>query len=512
MKKKIIGILVTLTLITTSFISTALAEGGSTPPSGSPPDKPPEGFMGGAPSDSSHSGSADITYTGDTEYNADGSYKETSYTSTTGGENALLATSGTITLDGISVTKSGDESSESSDFYGTNAAILATDEAVVEITDATIETDGTHANAVFAYGSGQITISDSTIHTSSNNSGGIMVTGGGTLVSNNNTVTTEGNSSAAIRSDRGGGIMTVNGGTYTTNGQGSPAIYSTADITVNEAELISTSSEGIVVEGKNSVTLNNVTLTDSNTSLNGNSETYKNIFIYQSMSGDADEGTASFTANDSTITTKNGDVFYVTNTSCIITLSGNTFVTESDGAFLMAEGAAWGSKGSNGGDVTLILNDQTVSGDIVIDEISSLDMTLDDSVYEGTINGSNDSEDITVTLSADSKLILTGDSYITALANEDETNSNIYFNGYTLYVNGKAVDGNSEEVSTDIEESTVAETASSSAAAEENSKITDETDDSEENSTLSVVKYLPYIIGGTAVLATIIFLISKFKH
>ena len=141
-----------------------------------------------------------------------------------------------------------------------------------------------------------------------------MVTGGGTLNATNLTVETQGNSSAAIRSDRGGGTMNVTGGTYTTHGQGSPAIYSTADITVNDAQLISTSSEGVVVEGANSVTLNNTILTDTNNTLNGQSETYKNIFLYQSMSGDASEGTAHFTANNSHIITNQGDTFSISPT------------------------------------------------------------------------------------------------------------------------------------------------------------------------------------------------------
>ena len=39
-----------------------------------------------------------------------------------------------------------------------------------------------------------------------------------------------------------------------------------ADITVNDATLTSTASQGVVVEGQNSVTLNNVALTaDNNT-------------------------------------------------------------------------------------------------------------------------------------------------------------------------------------------------------------------------------------------------------
>ena len=139
-----------------------------------------------------------------------------------------------------------------------------------------------------------------------------MTTGGGIMKASNLTINTAGTSSAAIRTDRGGGAVIVNGGTYTTTGQGSPTVYSTADVIVNNAKLIAKASEGIVIEGKNSVTINNCDLTDSNTKLNGQSTTYKNIFLYQSMSGDAANGNSEFTANDSTITTNKGDSYITT--------------------------------------------------------------------------------------------------------------------------------------------------------------------------------------------------------
>ena len=186
-----------------------------------------------------------------------------------------------------------------------------------------------------------------------------MVTGGGILKATNLTVNTSGTSSAAIRSDKGGGNLSVDGGTYTTTGQGSPTIYSTANVKVENANLTATASEGIVIEGKNSVTIDNCNLTDSNTKLNGKSTTYKNIFIYQSMSGDSDVGNSEFSANNSTITTNNGDSFYVTNQKAIINLKNNKIInTDTNGNFLKIQKDSWGTDGSNGGDVTLVMENQ----------------------------------------------------------------------------------------------------------------------------------------------------------
>ncbi len=389
-----------------------------------------------APPDQSggSSGSASVTYDGATTITESSTQSGQTYASTTANQNALLATGGTSTITDPAVTKSGSPSTRSDDydFYGTNAAVIATNGATLNISGGSVTTDASYANAVYAYGTGTINISGTTIKTSSNNSGGIMVTGGGTLNASDLTVSTSGNSAAAIRSDRGGGTLTVTGGKYTTSGTGSPVIYSTADITVKNAELTATTSEGVVVEGGNSVTLIGTTMTADNNKTNGKSTTYKSIFLYQSMSGDATNGGGSFTATGSTIINNNGDVFFVTNNSASITLKNNIIVNnDASGALLRAQTGAWGTSGSNGGHVTLTLDNQTVSGDIYIDNISTLTLVLKNgSHFTGTINGDNTAKSIVVELSADSTITLTGDSYVYSLANAGS--GNVVTNGYTL--------------------------------------------------------------------------------
>ena len=394
-----------------------------------------------------------INYNSKIEINENKTITSETYESTTKDENVISVTGNVnVEISDTKITKTGDsESGDITSFYGTNSAVIAKGGSNLTIKNATINTDATGANGVFSYGGSattnnstsdgtKITISDSTITTTKDNSGGIMTTGGGTMVAKNLTINTSGISSAAIRSDRGGGTVNVEGGTYTTNGQGSPTIYSTANITVSNAKLISNESEGVVIEGKNSVTLNNVELIDTNNKLNGKSTTYKNIFLYQSMSGDAVNGTSEFTLNDSKVTTNKGDTIYVTNTTATISLTNNTIINNDlSGNFLRVQSDSWGITGSNGGDVNLTLTNQDIVGNIVIDNISTLNMKLNTSNYEGTINNENNAKEITLTIDKNSTLKLTGDSYITSLNNEDSTNSNINFNGYKLYVNGTQI-------------------------------------------------------------------------
>ena len=361
----------------------------------------------------------------------------TSFTDSSNGGHAILADGENAEYSGITVTKTGDSSGDDADFYGENAAVFATNGATLTISDAVISSDGTHANGVFSYGEGTtVNISDSEIHTVGNCSGGLMTTGGGTMNATDLTILTKGNSSAAIRSDKGGGTVNVTGGSYTTEGSGSPAIYSTADITVTDAYLESKVSQGVVIEGRNSVTLNNCTLVASNIKKNSRkSSIYEAVMIYQSMSGDASVGTSEFTMNGGSLTNANGDIFFVNNTACIITLNGATIVNnDATGAFLRAEAAGWGTEGSNGGKVILKATAQEMDGDILVDEISVLNLYLNEgSSFTGALNPEGQEGDVYVELDASSIWTLTGDSYVSSLTCPA---GSIDLNGYKLYVDG----------------------------------------------------------------------------
>lgn len=392
-------------------------------------------------------GSGEVTQ-GDaaTTISEDSTVSDETYTSTGDDENAVRIDGATVTLDGITVDKSSGSSSntEDGDFYGMNAALLATGGADVTITGATVTSSAQNGNGVFSYGEGTtVTISDSTITTTADNSGGIQTTGCATTNASGLTVDTSGNSAAAIRSDRGGGTVNVNGGTYTSNGYNSPAVYSTAAISVSDATLTANNSEALVIEGQNSITLDNCDVTGnmSNTEGTSSDENVHNVMIYQSMSGDAGVGTSSFTMNGGTLTSNNGDMFYVTNTHCTIDLTGVTLTNNDSDAYLLnvtgnSASHGWGTAGSNGAQVEFTADDQTLEGDIIVDSISTLELTLSgSSSFTGMINipenadgGTAVGDNAVVTVEEGSTWTLTGDCTITSLTN----NGTIDFNGHTI--------------------------------------------------------------------------------
>ena len=436
-----------------------------------PPDLPdgtaPEGGPGGTPPDMpggsgapGGSGSSDVTYAGATEIVSAATEDGGTYSSSSSDESALMiSTSEAVTVSNFTLTKSGDsDGGDNCNFYGQNAALLVKGGTTTTITGANITSDASGANGVFCYGGngGQngasgdgttVIIKDSTIVTTGSGSGGIMTTGGGATYAYDLDVTTSGQSSAAIRTDRGGGTVVVDGGTYTSNGLGSPAVYSTADITVSDAALISNLSEGVCIEGLNSITLSNCDLTANNTRRNGNATFLDTIMIYQSMSGDADSGTSSFTMTGGSLTSNSGHVFHVTNTSAIITLAG-VKITNNDSANVLLSVCDDGwSGGSN--IATLNASNQTLTGAIKVGDNSTLTLNLTDgSSFEGCIDGditnasgatvSTEAGTVSVTLEGGSTWTLIGDSYVTSFTGDA---SNVVSNGYTLYVGGTALTG-----------------------------------------------------------------------
>ena len=432
---------------------------------GTPPEKPdgngpggaPGGKPGGKPGGSS---SADLTYSAAAEITSSANESGKSYSSSTADESALIvSTDEDVTLSNITVSKTGDsDGGDNCNFYGLNAAVLVKDGANVTIEGATIESSADGANGVFSYGGngGQnsaegdgttVTIRDSKITTTGDGSGGIMTTGGGVTYAYDLEVETSGRSSAAIRTDRGGGTVVVDGGSYTSNGLGSPAIYSTADVTVSNATLVSNLSEGVCIEGKNSIKLIDCDLTANNTKTNGNATFLDTIMIYQSMSGDADSGTSEFTMEGGSLTSKSGHVFHVTNTNAMINLEDVTITNKDDDNILLSVCDDGWSGASN--IATLNAEEQELSGAILVGEGSTLTLNLsDNSSFEGYIGGTIINESgkivsdsvgtVNVTLDSSSTWTLTGDSYVTSF---NGNASQVISNGYTLYVNGTALSG-----------------------------------------------------------------------
>ncbi len=399
--------------------------------------------------------SAPSQYTSVSTYDADTTIEGDTCTSAGSDENAILVTNGaTVLFKDIILSRISSDSTggDSASFYGVGAGLLVIDGTAL-ISGGTFETDSSGGAGVFAYGTGKVYIAGATIATQQDTSGGVHVAGGGTLYAWDLTVTTEGNSSAAIRSDRGGGTMVLSGGSYTSNGTGSPAVYCTANIAVNEATLTANGSEAVCIEGLNSLYLFNTDLY-GNMNDDSQNDTTWTVIVYQSMSGDSEVGNSTFQMVGGTLTSNNGGLIYTTNTESHILLSSVTIEQAADCEFLLqctgnANQRGWGSTGSNGADCTFTAVDQLMNGDVIWDSISQLDfyMTSGSSLVgaitdDETWAGEGGSGYCSVYISSDSIWTITGDSTVTNLYNEgtisDEDGNTVTIIGTdgTVYVQG----------------------------------------------------------------------------
>ena len=416
---------------------------------------------------------ANVEYTAVKTYDSDTSVSGETISSTGDEENAILVKGGSVDFDNMTVTRESDSSTggDNASFYGVSAAVLGTD-GTTKVTNSNITTDAEGGAGIFAYGDATVYASDSTIKTTKGSSGGIHAAGGGTLYAWDLDVTTAGQSSAAIRSDRGGGKMVVDGGIYTSTGVRSPAIYSTADISVNDAKLTAKGSEAICIEGKNQVRLFDTTLTGNMSDDEQNDCTW-NVILYQSMSGDSEEGTSEFEMNGGELTAKNGGMFYTTNTSSKFVLKDVdiTYADDND-FFLKATGNSnqrgWGQSGSNGADCDFTAIDQDMEGDIVWDKISTLDFYMTDgSTLKGAVvkdnsnAGNGKGGSCSMYIDSDSTWTVTDNSKVTNLYNAGtikdasgntvtikDTDGTVYVKGtskYTVTVNNYSTEDKTEK-------------------------------------------------------------------
>ena len=360
--------------------------------------------------------------------------------STTSDQSVVYITQSGINIINSNLNKASGDSSktENSEFYGVNAAVLVNGGGLT-MTDGKITTAAKGANSLCATNGGKVTITGTEIiSTGESSARGLHATYGGEITASEVKISSTGGSCATLATDRGEGTVTCTLCTLSTAGAGSPLIYSTGIITVSGTTGTATGAQAVVVEGKNSAKISDSSSLNCYGLPNAENDIdICGVMLYQSMSGDADSGTSTFTCQSSTISIDSSSrvystapMFFITNTDAEINTEGCTY-TYGSSIFLKAAGTSrWGTSGSNGGVVTLNLKNQNIKGNFVVDESSGLTINLENSSIEGIINGDKTGAKVAIVLDSNSKITLTGNSYYTSLTNADSDGDNIIKGGY----------------------------------------------------------------------------------
>jgi len=389
----------------------------SVPAQDGPPGPPPDGMFGGARAAAKLSGA--FTVNGTARTVADKTFSSDANDVS----GVYVCNGGNLILSNVTVTTTGNTSSQdNSSFLGQNAGVLVTKNSRVAIFGGSINTTGGGANGLFAYGPGAFAAMTGGSITATGAGGhGPMASGGGTLAITNVIITTSRIHGGAVATDRGGGTIWVSGGTITTHGQDSPGIYSTGNIIAENATFTATGSEGAVIEGRNSIALKNCAMAGA---------LKCGVMIYQSFSGDAEGREGAFSMAGGSLSAAQGPLFFVNNTRGIIHLQ-NVKLSAASGVLVSAAAARWGRSGSNGGHVELTAENQTLTGDINADKISSVTAALTNhSALTGAV------QNAALALDGTSEWNVTADSTLTSLADASgisgDTLNNIRGNGHSV--------------------------------------------------------------------------------
>lgn len=345
-----------------------------------------------------------------------------------------VAGGGKLTMTNPTITTTGNSSNESnSSFYGLNAIVLANKGGELDITGGTLSSTGSGANGAMAvHSKAVINLTDVKIKATGGAAHGVMATQGGTINLVNVDMETYGRSGAPIATDRGSGTINVVGGHVFSAGQGSPVIYSTGVINATGLTGEATGSEAVVIEGKNQVNLTDCEISGSK--LDG-------VMIYQSMSGDAAMGKACYNMTGGSLKAGAGPLFLITNTTTEVSFS-NVKTENPSGVLIEADAKRWGNSGRNGGKLTFVADRQVLNGDIQVDKISTVALTLKNgSKLTGAVNSDGKGKEMKLVLDKTSSWEVTEDSYLTSLDDKEgisgATISNIIGNGHTVYYDKK---------------------------------------------------------------------------
>lgn len=293
------------------------------------------------------------------------------------------------------------------DYSGSYSVSLTVGEdstAVIDGTDITASSSG--SNDVFATDSGTALVNDTSIETMADNSRGLDATYGGTILANKITADTQGGHSAIVATDRGSGSISLADATLSTAGSGSPLLYSTGDIQVNNVSGTSSGSQIAGMEGLNTILIKDSTSESTVTGKTASDPIANGIIIYQSTSGDAEASTgepATFQSVDSTLSSAigSGPMFYFTNTTADVVLQNTELDFDTD-AVTLTDNAAAGSGTGTASDAPITVN---------VDGTSTWVVAKDTTI--SALNVASGGDGNTVTIVANGKTVVSGSGDVT---------------------------------------------------------------------------------------------------
>ena len=287
---------------------------------------------------------------------------------------------------------------------GSNSAILADagSRIMVEYCDVTSHT--AQADGITAVGEGTlIKVTDGSITTNRAGSAAVNASNRGKVTVEDAEVSTYAHQSPSFYAIKGG-YVEVTKVIGENTGQASPLFHSSGTMRATQCRMSSAKwtignvEDGLLFLDKNELKAGGIS----------------GFLLYGTKTNDVQ---SHLDLVQNSISVAEGPVFLVTNNNnAQITLKGNSISCKSDD-LMWVKADDWGDKGSNGGHATLWVNKQSLSGNILVDSISSLEVNLNKGAkLSGRINEQeNRCARVHVKVGAGSTWISKGESHLTSI-------------------------------------------------------------------------------------------------
>ena len=332
-------------------------------------------------------------------------------------------------ISNCSIVKNGNTSDLSkSDREGQNASILLNTRKSLDLINTSIETNGSGSSglAVVIQGA-EAKISNCQITTNGERSKGLLACSHGRITADNVTINTAGEKSTAVATDAGVGYIELRDCNITTTGPHSPGLLSTGEVKGENVNVSTDASTALVVDGSGKMEL-----FDSNITSSGS----KCVNMFYSASNANEEITGTFSMHNGSLASTRGPLFNVTNTNANITLNSVDIGENASGIILKAahdtsdlgrEGPVNSSRGANVNIETIY---QELEGELLIDEESTLNLTLSSSHLKGNINKDKKKKKVILNIENGSSVELTDNCYVDEL--KISPDSTLIENGFKI--------------------------------------------------------------------------------
>lgn len=378
----------------------------------------------------------EITPKSDTILSKNISLNYKKYTTYDNNKNAIMINNNSIVeLKNSTINKLGDTTDKVlSKVYGINSGILVLKDSMLYLYNTTINTNGLGASGIYStLSNSSVNMDMVNIDTSGNNSFGISSSIGGSINGTNIKVKTSSSYSPVVMNNKG--TIKLSSCILESNGKYSPIIDTNNRIVLSNCEGDSNNSSIGYIKDNSYLEINSSKFKVTGNKASNNSK--EGGFIIKDSSKSINKNSV-ITINDSDIEIKKQSkifdsvpMFNIDSLNTTINLTNNKFTYGSD-IFLNIN--------NNKKDIIKVVlnsNNQDIEGNITVDTDVNLEINLNKSTFNGSINSENRAKKIVLNISKDSKVILNNDIYVSVINNMLDDYSNIISNGYNIYYKKK---------------------------------------------------------------------------